>query len=362
MKKISDIDPNLKVEKRVEQEGVIWRDASDECFRIHGLHLPYIYEQCDAPAKYRRLPDEVGMNANEGVAALYRHTAGGRIRFRTDSEYVAIRCIWDALGHMPHMPITGSGGFDLYITENGMSRYYKSFVPPTNGDGYESIVHFGAREEREIEINFPLYNGVNALAIGLEENANVSRASDYLISAPVVYYGSSITQGGCASRPGNSYQAIISRKLGVDHVNLGFSGSGKGETIMAEHIASMEMSVFVMDYDHNAPTPEWLERTHYPFYRIIRDAQPELPIICVSRPQNPAGDVEIARRREIIKATVERARTEGDARIRFVDGGGFFTGDGWDACTVDGAHPNDLGFYRMAQALMPAVADALGIR
>ena len=234
-------------------------------------------------------------------------------------------------------------------------------MPPIDGDGYESIARFGSREMREFTINFPLYNSVASLAIGLEPGAHISHAAPYRMAAPVVYYGSSVTQGGCASRPGNSYPAMISRMLDIDHINLGFSGSGRGEAIMAEHIASLEMAALVMDYDHNAPTPEWLERTHYPFYSIVRRAQPGLPIICVSRTLNPAGDSEIARRREIIMATVERARAMGDGRIWFADGSRFFTGDDWDACTVDGVHPNDLGFHRMAQALAPMIALALGI-
>lgn len=361
MKNIAETDENLKIENRIEQKDILWRDAAAPCFRVHGLHLPYIYGAGDAPVRFRRLPDEVGMNTNEGVAELYKNTAGGRLRFRTDSGYVAIRCVWDGLTRFPHMPATGVSGFDLYVAENGASRFCKSFVPPIDGDGYESIACFGSREMREFTINFPLYNNVASLAIGLEPGAHISHAAPYRVAAPVVYYGSSVTQGGCASRPGNSYPAMISRMLDIDHINLGFSGSGRGEAIMAEHIASLEMAALVMDYDHNAPTPEWLERTHYPFYSIVRRAQPGLPIICVSRTLNPAGDDEIARRREIIMATVERARAGGDNRIWFADGGRFFTGEGWDACTVDGVHPNDLGFHRMAQALAPMIALALGI-
>ena len=358
MRNIADIDPNLKVTARIAQEGLMWRDASEECFGVYGLYLPYI--RGAEKARYRRLPDEVGLHTNDGVATLYRQTAGGRLRFNTDSEYVAIRCILDVLCHMPHMPLSGSSGFDLYITEDGVSRYFKSFIPTTSGDGYEAIIHFGTRRMRDITVNFPLYNGVAALAVGLDEKAAVSPAA-YKPIAPIVYYGSSITQGGCASRPGNSYQGFITRALDIDHVNLGFSGSGKGETIMAEYIAAMNMSLFVMDYDHNAPTPEHLEHTHYPFYKVIRAARPELPIICVSRPLNPAGDDQIERRRGIIMATVERARAEGDMNIRFIDGGEFFAGEYGDGCTVDGAHPNDLGFLRMAQRMLPDIRGMLGL-
>ena len=200
MKNIADTYANLKAAVAIEQGNILWRDASAPCFRVHGLHLPCVYGAGDAPVKYRRLPDGVGQHTNEGVAELYKNTACGRLRFRTDSEYVAIRCIWDGLTWFPYMPATGVSGFDLYVAENGVSRFSKSFVPPLDGDGYESIARFGAREMRELTINFPLYNNVASLAVGLERDARITCAAPYRMAAPVVYYGSSVTQGGRASR------------------------------------------------------------------------------------------------------------------------------------------------------------------
>jgi hypothetical protein len=129
-------------------------------------------------------------------------------------------------------------------------------------DGYESVIRFETRRKREITINFPLYSSVSALYIGLEENAVVEPSAGYKNKKPMVFYGSSITQGACASRPGNSYANIVSRTLGIDHINLGFSGNAKGEQTMADYIASLDMSVFVYDYDYNAPDPEHLQNTH----------------------------------------------------------------------------------------------------
>ena len=123
---------------------------------------------------------------------------------------------------------------------------------------FEDVLDYSERKMRSFVINFPLYTDVCELYLGLEESAKVEAAPDYEIKVPVVYYGSSITQGGCASRPGTSYQAIISRRLNCDYVNLGFSGNAKGEPAIAEYIAGLEMSVFVYDYDHNAPNPEHL--------------------------------------------------------------------------------------------------------
>jgi lysophospholipase L1-like esterase len=175
----------------------------------------------------------------------------------------------------------------------------------------------------------------------------------------VVYYGSSITQGGCASRPGNAYQAIISRETNVDHVNLGFSGSAKGEPAMAEYIKNLPMSVFVMDYDHNCNNAEHLRETHHTFYRIIREANPDLPIVIVGSSAILLKEKEFAARREVVIESYRQALAEGDKNVYFIDGRELFAGDCWDACTVDGTHPNDFGFFRMAMRIGKDVKDAL---
>ena len=130
---------------------------------------------------------------------------------------------------------------------------------------------------------------------------------------------------------------------------------------MAEYIASLPMSVFVLDYDHNAPNPEHLNKTHYRFYEIIRKAQPDLPIIMVSMPDTDRNPADADERRGIIMNTYLRARAEGDRKVWFVDGRTLFGGRDRDCCTMDGCHPNDLGFYRMAEGLLPAIREALGM-
>lgn len=103
--------------------------------------------------------------------------------------------------HFPHMPFTGSSGFDLYLHKNGMQTYFKTFVPPVNmTDGFESVVHFENHDEKDIVINFPLYNDLTDLYIGLQADAAVAEGSKYRFEKPILYYGSSITQG--AAHPG----------------------------------------------------------------------------------------------------------------------------------------------------------------
>ena len=180
-----------------------------------------------------------------------------------------------------------------------------------------------------------------------------------LLNKPIVFYGSSITQGGCVSKAGSAYPTILCRRLDAVQINLGFSGNGKGEENIARHIASLPMSMFVMDYDHNAPTPEHLEKTHEPFFRIIREMQPELPIVSLSRPSFDMNPDENAVRREIIRNTYEHAVAAGDQHVVFVDGELFYGQTDRDMCAVDGTHPNDLGSWRIAEALEPILWKAL---
>ena len=358
--KIEDIDKNLVVETTIEEPDLVWFDAKEAPFLLHGL----IYDA--EMGCYTRMPQKIAEGISAGVSgSLNRCTAGGRVRFRTDSTYIAIRAVMKNGNPMCHMPLTGQSGFDIYRRLDGHDTYYRSFVPPRGmTEGYSSG-HFTDGEYRDYTINFPLYDGVKELYIALKRTARLSPPTPYEQELPVVYYGSSITQGGCASRPGNSYQAIISRHLSVDHVNLGFSGNGKGEPQMAEYIASLPMIVFVMDYDHNARSNQHLTDTHSAFYRIVREKNPTLPIVLVSAPdvllhepeRNPLNNY--VDRREIIRRTYLDALDAGDRNIYFIDGGELFAGEEWDACTVDGCHPNDLGFYRMAMRIEEALRPLL---
>ena len=340
---IQSIDKNLKVETSIKKTDIVFYDCRDESFDIYGVIPPDGNEN-----KFLRMPQAVADATNDGVKSLNACTAGGRLKFKTDSPYVAIHAELTGVSRMPHMAFTGSLGFDLYEVVDGKEKYVKTFVPPVAEQNvFEGVIELGGVKERELVINFPLYSGVKSLFIGLSESASVGKASKYAYTVPVVYYGSSITQGGCASRPGNSYQQMICRRLSCDYVNLGFSGNARGETAIAEYIAGLKMSVFVYDYDHNAPTVEHLAATHKPMFDIIRAAQPDLPIIMAS--STPTINNADARF-EIIKRTYDIAKSEGDENVYLIDGRRIFDGNCEDNGTVDGCHPTDWGFSAMAKA------------
>lgn len=357
MSDLSRIDKNFKIEATIDQSDVKFYDVRTADVDIYGLYHPRTEDV------FRRMPADVAMATSEKVANLAQYTAGGRVRFQTDSEYIAIRMTRPLRKSiMSHITFLGCSGFDAYWREDGKYTYCGSFLPPAKRhEGYESILHFESRKMRDITINMPLYDRVTDLYIGVQEDAVLTHGSKYAYETPVVYYGNSVTQGGCASRPGNVDSAILSRELDFDYVNLGFSGSGKGELPMAEYIAAMDMSVFVMDYDENSAIED-LEFTHWRLYDTVRTAHPEVPIIFNSRRAlelKPSDHRETWARRDIILGNLERAKKMGDDRVFFLDGRGIFKDYGENNCTVDGAHPTDLGFWLIAQAMKPILEQCL---
>ena len=354
MRKIDEIDSNLKVDTSISEPDIRFLDVRREPFRVYGL-----YNYKEEPV-FKRIPDKVAAATNDGVAQLYLNTAGGRVRFSTDSRYVAIKAVMPSVTVLPHMPLSGTSGFDLFADEGSASTYYGTFMPPMGmRDGYESILYFTEPGERNLTINFPLYNSVNSLYIGLQKSAHVGSGAEYAYRKPVLYYGSSITQGGCASRPGNSYQAIISRRLNCDYINLGFSGCARGEEAIADYMSGMDVSVFVCDYDHNAPNADYLAATHEKLFQKIRAKSGSLPVILVSRPDFDKNYQDSVKRRDVVYTTFIHAVKNGDQNAYFVDGQRLFKEEYRDCCTVDGCHPNDAGFLRMAEAIGHSVGQVL---
>ncbi len=338
---IASVDKNFEVKAQIKRDGLSFYNIDNAPFKIYGIFRE--------GHKYRRIPEELAKRVSDGVHWLHANTAGGRVRFKTDSRTVSIIAKMENPGKMPHFALTGSAGFDLYTKEKNGYEYYKTFTPPFDiADGYESTLAFPEKELRDITINFPLYSDVCELLIGIEDGAILAEGDKYIDSAPMVYYGSSITQGGCASRAGSAYQGFISRRFDRDFINLGFSGSARAEDPMIEYIAGLDMSVYIHDYDYNAPSIEHLAATHEKMYKAIRMTHPDIPIVIMSRPQYVLKD-EGPERVEIIRKTYENALAAGE-NVYMLDGRMLMEVAGTEG-TVDDCHPTDLGFASMAKAL-----------
>lgn len=363
-----NVDRNLIIETDVDVSDLTLYDVREEPFRVYGL-----YDYKNEP-EFKRMPDGAARAVSENVAILAKMPAGGRVRFSTNSKHIAIRALMPSVGHFSNMPITGSAGFDLFVEEPTfrLYRHAKTFVPPYDiKNGYVSRFEFPDKRLRYITINFPCYNPLTSLEIGLDKDAEVGEGLDYRSDAPIVYYGSSITQGGSASRPGNTYQNIVTRALELDHVNLGFSGNAKGEDEIVDYIKSLKMYAFVCDYDHNATIIRDLERTHLRMYQRIREAHPDVPYIIISKVDFDQAYVDKIEnntppdtynssitRRNIIMDTYRYARDHGDRNVYFIDGESVFRGYS-DMTTVDTVHPGDLGFMLMAKAVTETIKRAI---
>lgn len=353
--KIEEIDTNFKLDS-IDEPDIAWHSVKSAPFRTYGI---YYAEETEC---YRRLPktvtDQIG---NVHLEWLAQATAGGRVRFTTNARYVAVKCLALPGNIVPHMPITGSMGFTLTNEEGillGKVVPQPTVVTDTAPFAFEAKLPADGKRHT-YTLHFPLYNGVKDVFVGLPSSAELAEPTPYTHEKPVVFYGSSITQGGCASRPDNCYSALLCEWCDTDVINLGFSGNAFGEKCMAEHIASLNPAVFVYDYDYNAPSIEHLAATHESFFLAFRERCPHTPIIILSRPNYNASNHCHQCQRRVIEKTYENAVFAGDKNVYIIPAEALFGERDRQHCTVDRVHPNDLGFYRMAEAVYPVLAKIL---
>lgn len=338
-----------------------WYNPTNLPFRLSGF--PF-FEQDKV---YRRMPLNPQEKLPEAVDFLANHTAGGQISFQSNTQHLAVKVTLTGPADMPHMPSTGQCGFDLYIGSAHAQRFHNTTKYDQRETAYEILLFEHPKTElRHFTLNFPLYQGVKKIEIGLTPRAEIAQPLAYSTEGPIIIYGTSITQGGCATRPGMAYTNILSRLLNTENINLGFSGSGKGEIEVAQCIAQIENPrLFILDFEANQTSEEHLQ-TLSPFIQHLRGRHPHTPILVLSRPAF-ARDIVFPekvldreyccdRKAQIIEAMAK----EGDAHIHFLDGS-TLQGDDFDECTVDGAHPSDLGFYRMAKGLEPIIRKILTV-
>ncbi|MBE6655553.1 MAG: hypothetical protein E7609_01620 [Ruminococcaceae bacterium] len=232
---------------------------------------------------------------------------------------------------------------DGYVSRRCIPHGYLPLI-----DGEKENGELGTHE---VTIHFPLYHAVRELHIGLKKGATFLPAPAYKSGKRAITYGSSITQGGCTSLPGLAYSNILAMRHGIDLVNFGFSGNAKGEDAICDHIAAQNPDIFIMDYDHNAPTLEHLINTHDRFYRRFRATCPDTPIIMLTAPDYDTCPAWFGPRRAVIMKNYRNAVRDGDRNLYFIDGKTLLGKKGRDLCTVDGTHPNDIGHMRMADSI-----------
>ncbi len=333
-----------------------WHSPRHEPFRITGL--PW-FEQ---DGVYRRLPLKPSHPIRSEVDRLANYTAGVQIRFQTNSPKLSVRVVLADRATMYQMPATGQCGIDCYVGPTGNQQYVNTARFDHSKAEYESILFESIPSEmRDITLNLPLYQGVKELWIGLDPSSSTAVFPGFSSENKVLIYGTSITHGACASRPGMAYPNILSRKLPIEVVNLGFSGNAQGEPELAHLISQIEKpALLVLDYEVNTPSTERLRESLPEFIRIYRSRHPEVPILVITQIRLPIEDFDENRlrlreeRKQLQWANVERLQQDGDANLHFFDGAELLGAD-YQECTTDGIHPSDLGYFRIAETLGPII-------
>lgn len=309
---------------------------------------------------FDRLPGKAEGVVREPVWNLSRNSAGLCARFVTDASSVSVRwTLTSAKLEMPHMPATGVSGIDLYVKLAGQWRWLAIGIPREQTTQVQ-LVGGLPEAEREYLMYLPLYNGVTSVEIGIPPQAKLAQGDSYPAGheKPIVFYGTSITQGGCAARPGMVHTAILGRRLNYPVINLGFSGNGRMEPEMAQLFAELDPAVYVIDCLPNMGAAEVRERVE-PFVQVVRKAHPQTPILLVEdRSYSDSFLVESKRQRNTdsraeLKAAYERL-TKGGVTGLYYLAGEHLLGDDNEG-TVDSSHPTDLGFVRQADAMEPVL-------
>ncbi|MCQ2742000.1 MAG: SGNH/GDSL hydrolase family protein [Bacilli bacterium] len=343
MPKIEEIDKNFKVDDRTINGRLISVPSSS--LSLFGI-------QYSDGKGFHRLPNDLVSSLGDIYNWLNEVVAGGRVCFKTNSKFIKIHVTYPTLDILSQMALTGQAGFSLNEIKGGEETHVHTFAFSVNDkEGYSSSTDELDGEEHDYIMYFPLYNRVSTLSIEIEENATISKLNPYRDAKPILYYGSSITNGGCASRPDNTYEAFIAKWNNVDFINMGLSGNCLGQKEMAEFLSSFECSAFVLDYDYNTPSLEHLDNTHEKVFLEFRKKHPDTPVIIISAPYGKGNPDYFAKRRSIVKKTYLNAKKNGDDNVYFINGYTFFPKQIKDDCIVDKCHPNDLGFYYIAKKI-----------
>lgn len=324
-------------------------DYSDSPLKVFGL--PFYEEK----GKLERLDDDM-IKQLPNLDFFGKRCAGARVAFRTDSKNLTVSLELETLS-----PDVGMSRYacQSLIVQSGTHTNPKFVgrVVPCDYETKNASRDFElSGEMQDILIWFPRNEIVKNISVSVDDNAVVEAPTPYKYDR-VVLYGSSITEMGHCDKTTSSYPALLSSWLDCDICDMGFSGSAHGEPEMARILAGLKMSAFIMDYDHNSELDELRER-HEPFFKIIRQFQPDLPVIMLNRPlfENRADYDE---RREVVKTTYENAVKNGDKNVCFLDSETFIPENLRPYCTTDDTHPNDFGFYLMARGIEPTLKSIL---
>lgn len=339
-----------------EKTQIAWYDAKRLTIEGRGWS--------DTKAFYDRLPARAESIVRPDVWRLSRQSSGICVRFVTDATSFHVR--WtlelETLSEAT-MPATAVSGLDLYVKQNGQ-WHWCSVARPKGRMNEVAIIKDASLGTREFLLYLPLYNVVSSLELGIPVGSRLKAADAQSADRkPIVFYGTSITQGGCASRPGMVYSAIVGRRLNRMIINLGFRSNGTMDSEFVPLFTELDPAAYVIDCLPNMTGPVVDERAE-PFVKALRAKRPETPIILAEDRTYPDGILYEPRRernlknREALRAAFNRLQAAGIKKIYYLPAENILGDDG-DA-TVDASHPTDLGHFRQANAFETILREALG--
>lgn len=341
------------------RDGIVWFDVAK---------LPVEGRAWNNEERFRafdRFPARGEKIVTQGVWGNSRNSAGMAFRFLSDSPTIHVHYrLSSGSVAMPHMPATGKSGLDLYAKdEQGMLRWV-DVTQPTGQEATVVLTDGLAPGKREYMLYFPLYNGIDALELGIPVGDVLLEPLPPREEKPMLMYGTSILHGGCAARPGMVHTAILGRRLNQPVLNFGFSGSARMEAPLAELFAELDPSVYVIDALPNMD-PQLVRERAVPFVQIIRAKRPETPIILVEDRTftnawvHPDKLSFHAENHKALREAYDKLTADGMRKLWYISGDTLF-GDDHDGA-VDGSHATDLGFFRQANIMEPVLRETLGL-
>ncbi len=304
---------------------------------------------------YDRLPAHAEKKVRPELWILSTHSSGLAIYF--SSNATSIHAKWNVRYNtdLNHMAATGVKGVDLYSWNEGRWQFV-SCGRPSGKKNQSKLINGMNQEWREFLLYLPLYDGIDSLFIGINSNSEIRvPVESRFTGKPIVFYGTSITQGGCATRPGMAYTSIIERKLGREVINLGFSGNGRMEPALAELMTGIDAACYVIDCLPNLNSSQVMDRT-IPFVKILKEIHPDIPVLFVESaiPENAFFNEEryneVQAKNKNLFASFQQLQQQGVQKIYYVPWDKLL---GYDhEATVDGVHYTDLGFMRYANRII----------
>jgi hypothetical protein len=314
----------------------------------------------DTELDYSRFPTSAKGKVSGNDYWLSLNSSGIRLRFSTDAPTLQVR--WTVTNPelaLPHMPATGVSGVDLYAKDkNGQWRFVGNGRPLAISNTAPFILNATdpTAKTRDCMLYLPLYNGIKSIEVGIPKDCTISRPIKSAADGqkPILFYGTSIDQGACASRPGMAASSIVGRQLGVETINLGLNGSGRMEPEIADLLAELDPAVFVLDGLWNM-SPEQVAERAAPFVAKLRAKHPATPILLVE--DSEVHDLGPTGKSRVLRGIYENLKKSGDKNLYYLSSKDMLGDD--SEGTVDGAHPNDLGMMRQAAAFKKAILSVL---